>query len=163
MPIDSLSGALTVLSAMLTPAVLIMATSSLSMTTSQRLSRSIDRARKVSEQLSKLNDLDDTHEFKAIDKEFFTQQLLFATRRSRLMQRAMTCLYVALSIFVAIIIVIGLFEVMGLSFAWVLLLLGFSGVMLLLCSCTFLILESRLALHAVNKEMDHTVTRYILP
>jgi hypothetical protein len=42
-----LSAVLTVLSAMITPAVLILASGSLLLTTSQRLNRAIDRARAI--------------------------------------------------------------------------------------------------------------------
>src|SRR5688572_22424954 len=159
---NDLSGALTILSAMITPAILIMATGSLSLTTSNRLSRSIDRVRKVSEKISQLNATETTETIKT-EKEFLTSQLLMATRRSRLMQRAMTSLYLSLSIFVGTIIAIGIFELLGLGFAWVLLVLGFSGMALVFYACMQLILETRLATHAVNKEMDHTLARYILP
>ena len=159
---NDLSGALTILSAMITPAILIMATGSLSLTTSNRLSRSIDRVRKVSEKISQLNETETTETIKT-EKEFLTNQLLIATRRSRLMQRAMTSLYLSLAIFVATIIAIGIFELLGLGFAWVLLVLGFSGMSLVFYACMQLILETRLAMHAVNMEMDHTLARYILP
>ena len=160
---NDLSTALTILSAMITPAVLILATGSLSLTTSNRLSRSIDRVRKVSEKINQLNDPEtkESPEILKIERDFLTSQLLMATRRSRLMQRAMTSLYLALSIFVGTIIAIGIFELLGLSFAWVLLILGFSGMVLVLYACMQLILETRLATHAVNKEMDHTLLRYL--
>ena len=158
---NDLSGALTILSAMITPAVLILATGSLSLTTSNRLSRSIDRVRKVSEKIGQLNETE-TAEDQQKEKIFLTQQLLFATRRSRLMQRAMTSLYLSLSIFVATIIAIGIFELLGLGFAGVLLFLGFSGVSLVFYACMQLILETRLAIHAVNMEMDHTLAKHIL-
>ncbi len=154
---NDLSGALTILSAMITPAVLIMATGSLSLTTSQRLSRSIDRVRKVSDYIGKLNEEETSPDRQEMIREFLLQQLLTATRRSRLMQRTMTCLYLALCTFVAVILVIGLFEVMGLRFAWLLLLLGFTGVSLLFYGCLLLMSESRMALQSVNKEMDHAL------
>jgi len=44
---SSLANTLTILSAMFTPAVLVSACTSLILTTSQRLSRSIDRQREV--------------------------------------------------------------------------------------------------------------------
>ncbi|HSI90516.1 MAG TPA: DUF2721 domain-containing protein [Adhaeribacter sp.] len=158
---ETLSSALTILSAMITPAVLILASGSLSLTTSQRLSRSIDRVRKMSEKLGELNAAEEMPEFKAIERAFLMQQLTIAARRSRLLQRAMTTIYIALTIFVAAILTIGALELFGLGAAWLLILLGFTGVALVFYACIMLILESRLALRSVNKEMDFTLTYYV--
>jgi len=49
-----LSSALTVLSAMITPAVLILACGSLILTTSQRLTRVIDRVRELSKEIEEV-------------------------------------------------------------------------------------------------------------
>lgn len=51
---NQLSSALTVLSAMITPAVLILACGSLILTTSQRLTRVIDRVRELSGEIEAL-------------------------------------------------------------------------------------------------------------
>lgn len=159
---EKLSSALTVLSAMITPSVLIVASGSLSLTTSQRLSRSIDRVRQVSEQLKELN-TEAGDENQQEYRNFLVAELLLASRRCRFMQQAMTSLYLTLGILVATIIVIGVMEVLQLNFAWILLLLGFSGVLLLFHACIMLIMESRLALASVNQEMDYTLAHHLTP
>lgn len=140
---------LTVLSAMITPTVLILATGSLLLTTSQRLSRSIDRARKLFaaiEQLPRESSSSERH-------GLFRNQLALAAYRSRLLQRAMVCLYVALGLFVATSLAIGLIELTHLGVAWVPVTLGLTGALLLLCASALLITESRVALRAVVAEM----------
>lgn len=140
---------LTVLSAMITPAVLILATGSLLMTTSQRLNRSIDRARKLSAEIAEIA-LDPT---RAAQREILFGQLLAATHRSRLLQRGMTCLYIAQGLFVATSMVLGFLEFTQLSIPWAPGSLGIAGTLLLLTASGILIRESRVALGAVEKEM----------
>lgn len=140
---------LTVLTAMITPAVLILATGSLLMTTSQRLNRSVDRARKLSAEIAEVA-LDPTL---AERREVLFGQLLAATLRSRLLQRGMTCLYIAQGFFVATSMVLGLLEFSQISIAWAPGSLGIAGTLLLLAASGFLIRETRVALGAVEKEM----------
>src|SRR3982750_380668 len=92
--------ALGILSSMITPAVLILATGSLIMTTSQRLSRVIERVRKISQeftQIDKSNDEESTNETKRI---ILYTLLKKSARRSKLLTRAMTILYLSLGLFV---------------------------------------------------------------
>ncbi len=143
------SAHLSVLSAMITPAVLILATGSLLMTTSQRLSRSIDRARKLSAAIEEIAD-----DPAAVSRrQLLFDQMLQAARRSRLLQRGMVCLYVAQGFFVATSMAIGLLEFIHITIAGVPATLGMAGALLLLAASALLIMESRIALHAVEKEM----------
>ena len=146
---------------MITPSVLILASSSLSMTTSQRLSRSIDRVREVSEKLKQLNSGEITETHFTDLKQFLVQALVLAARRSHYLQQTMTSLYFAICIFVTIIIAIGVMEVMGLKHAWILLSLGFCGVILLLIACIMLLLETRLAVVSVKKEMAYILSHHL--
>ena len=148
------SAGLTVLSAMITPAVLILATGSLLMTTSQRLSRSIDRARKLSAAIEEIA-LDPA---KRARRDMLLGQLHPAAERTRLLQRGMVCLYVAQGMFVATSMVIGLLEFIRVTAPWVSGALGMAGAILLLAASAVLIRESRIALRAVEKEMT-TLTR----
>ncbi len=145
---------LTVLSAMITPTVLILATGSLLLTTSQRLSRSIDRARKLFAAIEQLPQGSAFTEREAI----YRDQLALAAYRSRILQRAMVCLYVALGLFVATSLSIGLIELTHFAAAWIPVTLGLTGALLLLCASALLITESRVALRAVVAEMA-TLTR----
>jgi hypothetical protein len=144
-----ISADLSVLSAMITPAVLILATGSLLLTTSQRLSRSVDRARKLSVAIEQL-----AREPSETERgSFLLRQLVVAAHRSRLLQRAMVCLYLALGLFVGTSTTIGAIELLHASAGWVPIALGMAGAALLLIASGLLILESRAALQVVVEEM----------
>lgn len=148
--------AVTVLSAMITPAVLISACGSLILTTSQRLSRVIDRTRKVAEQFESLAASPDQAAAKEKRSELFSQ-LGYVTRRSRLLQSAMTSLYLALSAFVATSAAIGIISFVHRQYTWTPIPLAITGMCLLFFASLLLIAESRLALASVNREMDYVL------
>jgi hypothetical protein len=66
----------------------------------------------------------------------------------------MTCLYLALSVFVATSVAIGIVAASGQKYTWVPILLGLAGAGLLFYASLLLIAESRIALAAVDEEMD---------
>ena len=147
------TGALAILSAMITPAVLISACGSLIIATSTRLGRVIDRTRQVSEQFAEVTR---EGERTMLDEE---RQLLYGqlsglTRRSRLLQRAMARLYLAVSVFVATSVSIGIVAVTGQHYAWLPIVLGLGGAGLLFAASLHLIVESRIALSSIDDEMD---------
>jgi hypothetical protein len=145
--------ALTILTAMITPAVLILATTSLIVATSQRLGRNIDRARELSQRLIK-----NLFTPKVLsEKGHVYSQLNKVTRRTRLLQRAMTILYVALSIFVATSICIAVVELLNFRLAWLPLVLGIVGSGLVFYATLLLISESGIALIAVREEMNYVL------
>lgn len=146
----TLASTLTILSAMFTPAVLVSACGSLILTTSQRLSRSIDRQREVAKQLHRHR----KHQIAPDPAEHthLTMQLSFAARRAHLLQQAMTALHLTLGIFIASIFSIGVFELVNSSAAWIIALLSVLGATLLLYASVLLIRESRLAVSDVAEE-----------
>jgi threonine/homoserine/homoserine lactone efflux protein len=147
--------ALNILSAMITPAVLISACGTLIFSTSTRLARVVDRVRDLSriiEDLSKAEIIDFPEE-RLAEVE---RQLAIHTRRSRLIQGALTGFYVSLSLFVAATIAIGFVAVLKKT-AWVPNLLGIVGTVFLFYGCVMLIAETRLALRSVNSEMAFTL------
>lgn len=153
-PDPELSGALATFSAMITPAVLILACSSLVLATSGRLARTLERARTLLHEFQALSasaaprsTIDATH-FMLMD------QLAKTTRRAKLLQLAMTFLYASLTSFVLTSIFIGIDSMVSKSWALFLVLLGLFGISLLLTSAILLILESRVALVAVQSEMN---------
>lgn len=147
-------GAVTVLSAMITPAVLISACGSLAISTSNRLSRTIDRTRRLSEQFASL--AGEAAETETERRELLFQLLGRSTRRSTLLQRAMTRIYLAISVFVATSVAIGIVAVTDDRFAWIPITLGLVGAGLLFHASVLLIAESRIALGAIRLEMDFT-------
>ena len=145
--------AVSVLSAMITPAVLISACGSLILATSDRLSKAILRTREISSQLTPSPA--GTHDA-GLEEErrMLFVQLDYVTTRSRLLQRALTRLYAALGFFIATSVAIGLVAITGSAFTIVPVAFGLVGATLLLYAAWLLIKESRFALAAVNEEMD---------
>jgi uncharacterized protein DUF2721 len=145
--IADLDSVLGVLSAMITPAVLILASGSLILTTSTRLTRAIDRVREM------LADIEQASNEK---RELYVHQLDRSAQRARLLQKTLARLYAALAMFVATSVAIGIVALLGLRFAWVALLFGFVGAGLLFNASILLIFESRLALAGTYEEMEFT-------
>lgn len=137
---------------MFTPAVLVSACGSLILTTSQRLSRSLDRQREVAQQLRQNRQQAATSTPDPAEHAHLVQQLGFAARRAQLLQQAMTSLHLTLSIFIGSIFSIGIFELFNNSAAWIIALLSVLGALLLLYASVLLIRESSLARSDVAEE-----------
>lgn len=150
----TLANAVTVLSAMITPAVLIAACGSLTISTANRLARAIERSRELSQQFEALarSDADDVDGRGAM----LFDQLRRTTRRARFLQRAMTRIYLAISVFVATSVAIGIVAVTSQAYAWIPILLGLAGAGLLFQASVLLIIESRIQMNAVRNEMKFT-------
>lgn len=149
--------ALSVLSAMITPAVLISGSASLIMATTGRLNRAVDRTRETAAQLAAFvsegtTPADDRRD-EGLHRLLF-QQLDYSTTRSRLLQRGLTRLYFALGAFVATSVAIGVVAVTGSQYAFVPIAFGLAGAALLLFACVVLVRESQIALTALDREMD---------
>ncbi|MBW4605239.1 MAG: hypothetical protein KME29_38240 [Calothrix sp. FI2-JRJ7] len=93
-----------------------------------------------------------------------------AAIRSLLLQRALSCLYLTLSIFVATSVSLRVLALltrrqMLSQYYWIRIILATSGTALLLYSSLLLIFESRIALMGVNHEMDFVIrsSRYEAP
>lgn len=153
-----LTSVLSVLSAMITPAVLILACGSLILTTSNRLTRVVDRVREMLTELEQMGDSTEGAE----KRKLLFDQLERSTKRARMLQHAMTRLYLCVSLFVATSVAIGLVALLGgLHFAWIPLVLGFVGAGLLFSASVHLIFESRLALQTTYAEMDYIWRMYM--
>ena len=149
------SQSFSVLSAMITPAVLISACGTLIFSTSTRLARIVDRVRDLSraiEQLSRDENLDFPEERRCeVDR-----QIAIHVRRGQLIQRSLTSFYISLSLFVAATVAIGFVAVFD-RVVWAPNALGIVGTVFLFYGCVMLIAETRLALRSVNFEMEFTL------
>src|SRR5262245_37088564 len=142
---------LNVLSAMITPAVLISACGTLIFSTSTRLARIVDRVRELDhriEQLCSSGNLDFVDE-RRLEVE---KQLTTHARRSRYVQRALTSFYLSLGMFVGTTVAIGFVSLLRYSM-WLPNVVGIAGTVVLFYGCMMLIAETRLALQSVNSEM----------
>jgi Protein of unknown function (DUF2721) len=154
-----LASVIDVLSAMITPAVLLLATGSLVMTTSNRSMRCVDRVRERATELEELGDKQDEHT--DVKRAHLYKQLEVNTRRARLLQKALSRLYLAVGFFVATSVGIGVVALLHVSVGYVPLVLGFFGAFLLFSASVYLILESRLALTTTYTEMDYISRNYM--
>jgi hypothetical protein len=154
---DPFSSALAVLTAMITPAVLISACGALILSTSTRLGRVVDRVRSL---IDRFEEMMKTREEEGMElfeerRTVIFHQLDRLTTRSRLLQKSMTVFYLALGMFVATSVAIGLVAAVGKpAHAWLPVLLGLIGACGLFYGSVLLIKEARLAQASLNAEMD---------
>lgn len=151
-----LSSSLSVLSAMLTPAVLILASGSLILSTTSRFGRVIDRVRELLRRLEEF--AEDESKINLIEerRELIFSMLDSSTSRARILQRAVSTLYVSLCMFVATSVSIGIVALTHIRQQWIPLALGFTGAVLLFYGCILMLLETRLAVKNVQLELDFT-------
>lgn len=156
--ITRLSTTLTILSSMIAPVVLILACGSLITITSQRLSRVIDRCRYLLEQLKQLvKEHGESTEVLTKEGALLFYLMDKATLRTRLLQNALTTLYLSLGIFIATSLSLGILDVINSRRTWLPILLSMIGAVMLFYVSVLLIRESRLARQAINKEMDEAL------
>lgn len=154
---NDISASLGILSSMITPAVLILASGSLILTTSQRLSRVIDRVRKISVEFTEMETKQEQDAHIVNKRKILYSLLRKSALRCRLLTRAMTILYVSLGFFVATSLTIGIVSVLHTSYSWVPTAFGLIGASLLFVSSAILIVESRLTLRVVADEIDYVI------
>jgi hypothetical protein len=140
---------------MITPAVLISACGSMILSTSSRLGRVVDRVRGLSDKWESMTD-DEKQTADAIEKQAVTfEQLDKLTSRARILQRSMVVFYLAVGMFVATSVAIGVvaftnnprYNVVPVA-------LGLAGACFLFYGSILLIFEARLALSTIHSEMD---------
>jgi Protein of unknown function (DUF2721) len=152
--VDPMSSAVAVLTAMITPAVLISACGSMILSTSSRLGRVVDRVRALSDKLEDLarSRSDDTKERQGV----IFAQLDKLTSRARILQRSMVAFYLATGMFVATSVAIGVVGVIPSSprYNLVPVIVGLLGACFLFYGSMLLIFEARLALGTIHAEMD---------
>jgi len=151
---DPMTSAVAVLTAMITPAVLISACGSMILSTSHRLGRVVDRVRALSDKLDELFG-------RSADESKDRQTIIFAqldklTSRARILQRAMVTFYLALGMFVATSVAIGVVAFIPNQprYNLVPVIVGLAGACFLFYGSMLLIFEARLALSTIHAEMD---------
>ena len=154
---EAFSSAVAVLTAMITPAVLISACGALILSTSTRLGRVVDRVRMLIERFEETMKTQEEEGVELFEERrtFLFNQLDKPTPRPRLLQRCMRVFYLSLGVFVATSVAIGLVAAAGHpSYAWLPVTLGLAGACGLFYGSVLLIRESFLAQEALNAEMD---------
>ena len=142
-----------VLTAMITPAVLISACGALILSTSLRLGRVVDRVRTLSEWFEGLAKSDIQATLLEERRLMIFDQLDRLTSRARLLQRSITSLYSSLGILVGTSVAIGIVALAG-TYQWIPIVLTLIAIVFLFYASILLIFEARLALAGIHAEMD---------
>ena len=142
---------LDLLTAMITPAVLISACGTLIFSTSTRLARIVDRVRELTKAMDVL--------YAGAEGDFLEErraeverQLSMHARRGQLIQWSLTTYYVSLGLLVGAAAAIGLVAFVHVA-PWLPTTLGMLGTLALFYASVLLINETRLAVRSVNAEM----------
>jgi len=147
--------AIAVLTAMITPAVLISACGSMILSTSTRLGRVVDRVRTLSDRIENMPERNDGGASTTERQAIIFNQLDKLTSRARILQRCMVTFYMSLGMFVATSVAIGIIPFAGAQrYNMVPVVLGLAGACFLFYGSVLLILEARLALSTIHAEMD---------
>jgi hypothetical protein len=153
-----------VLAAMITPALLISATGTLVLSTSNRLSRVVDRVRVLARDAEQL--VGETRGPRALDPDasdpgflfakrtLITSQLTALAQRALLLRSALAALYTAIGFLVATSIAVGTVTSFGLRFSWPVIGLAMVGACALLWGSVLLVREGRQAIGSTLEEMQ---------
>lgn len=145
---------LSVLSAMITPAVLISACGTLILSTSNRLGRSTDRVRSLTRRFKELVTQEGQQEPLAREeKRLIIAQLPRITRRVALIHRSLTAFYAAVGLLVLSSVITGGSALLGVDAAVLPVVLAILGAAVLLYASLLLTVEAQLSYQTTYAEM----------
>lgn len=151
--INTLSAALSILTSMITPALLISACGTFILSTSNRLARVTDRMRALAGQVEEMARMDADIVLRQERMALWQEQIERQGKRLRLLERALTLLYLAASIIVCASVSLGMVTALSANLYWIPVSLGLFGASLFMVATILLLLETRLA---VNRVYDET-------
>jgi hypothetical protein len=151
MPWPTGMGSLEVLTAMITPAVLISASGTLVLSTSNRLSRVVDRVRTMVKDAATLQRTENAAEA-AGQREYLVRQVRTLTARVTFLRTALSVLYAAIGLFIATSIAVGIVSALGVEAGWLPVTLALIGAGALLYASALLVREARLAVISTLEE-----------
>jgi hypothetical protein len=152
--LEAPANALAVLTAMITPAVLISACGALILSSATRLGRVIDRVRYLSTRFEELARNPEADELASERLPLLYEHLERQTTRARLIQRSLVAFYTALGVFVTTSVAIAITSSIARNYTWVAVVMGLLGAMFMLYGSMLLIVESRMALAAIVSEIE---------
>jgi hypothetical protein len=147
-------GAGQILGAMITPALLISASGTLSLATSNRLGRVVDRIRAMTDLAESLPDGVATPEV-AEKRALIADQIRWHTQRLRLLQHAVLALYTAIGLLVGSSLLVGISATSKWQLGWVPVAFGLAGACAMFVAAAMLIRESRLAVLGAEFEIEY--------
>lgn len=158
--VRSLPASVTILTAMITPALLISASGTFILSTSQRLGRVVDRVRALSEQMEQMASNSAPGDLREERRTLFFEMIERQSIRAKLLARALSIFYMASAVFVATSVAIGLISVFNPKYAWFPVVLGIAGASFLFYGSVILIFEARLAYRSMRIE-THFLSRLV--
>ncbi len=147
-----LPSVLSVISAMITPAIFILATGSLVASTLTRIARVFDRARDLLERTVAARAAGDE-----LAARTYVRWLRAYRRRTSLAERALTLYYCAIFLFVMTSLSIAAEEVTRVDVPWVSLLLVLLGAVAIAIATAFLVIETNLAAGMLRAEIGQAL------
>ncbi len=151
---QNLSSALNVLTAMLTPALLLSACGSFIISTSGRLGRVVDRVRKLADRMAEVVDKETDPQLREERKAMINKHMQLQSKRASLLMRTMVSLYIASGLFVLTSVSIGFVSIFSAKWAVIPVVLGVMGALMMLVAAIQLVSEARMALDGLHDETD---------
>lgn len=145
-----------VLSAMITPAVLISASGTLILSTSNRLNRAADRMRRFADHIRELSHAPagaPPDPFAEAERKLIVTLLPMVMRRVYLIHRGLAAFYLAVGLFVLTSLLIGSSRI-GIGAENVAVAFGLAGVLVLFVGAALLTVEAQLSLEVNKTEME---------
>ncbi len=142
---------------MITPALLISATGTFILSTSNRLGRCVDRMRGIMAILEEDRAATVAFPMSGERKSFLLSQVDLLTKRSRILARVLVYLYFASGIFMATSVSIAMASVAMAQWSWLPLLLGITGAVFQFAASIMLIGEARLSRSGLEEESKYVV------
>lgn len=145
-----------VLAAMITPALLISASGTLVLSTSNRLSRVVDRVRVLARDAEQLQSASNAAPGDPQAKRLLiTRQVTSLAERAVILRSALAAFYLAIGFLVATSITVGVLTWLRLLMTWPVIALAMLGACALLWGSVLLVREGRLAIGATLDEMQY--------
>jgi len=151
---ENLSSALNVLTAMLTPALLMSACGSFIISTSGGLGRVVDRVRKLADRMEEVIAHEKDTGLLEERKAMIAKHMQLQSKRAALLMKTMVSLYIASGLFVLTSVSIGFVSIFSAKWAVLPVLLGVMGAIYMLVAAIRLITEARMALEGLQEETD---------
>ncbi len=151
----TLSKGLAVLTSMITPALLLSASGTFILSTSNRLGRCVDRIRRISELLEYQIDPATHKPLSAERTAMLLRMLDYSGRRARMLARVMITFYLAAGAFVATSVAIGVASLFIDRLSWLPVSLGIVGALFMSYGGFSLILEAKLSQDSLLEEISY--------
>ena len=150
----SSAAAISVIAAMITPALLIVAAASLVASALVRMARIVDRVRVLAASMQ-----EGSRERAAATPDLLRSWLNRHEARARYAESSIALLYAAIVAFTLTCLSIALDRAVGGALAWLPVLLAIAGTLLLLAGGASLVAESRFSWEQIRDEIRHARTR----